>query len=370
MRNNLFKLSFWAMPVLGLFLAASPAQAQDEVGEFIRAGKEDANKLVRAYAEPASKAFGHGLNGGWFNSGKAMKLGRFDVRVFATAAFSPEEDRTFDIAKLGLTMVRDANGNRFDPNKPVITPTIFGEDEEGPEISLYAKANGVDERIGSINAPQGSGYKFLPVPMAQVSLGLIQDTEIAVRYSPKVKYDDFEGQLLGFGVKHGIKQYIPVISMIPGFDITVFGGYTNLKSSYSGIDVPLSEEDRPYATAQQRDANYYTGQALTLNTKAWTASLVASKTFSVLTGYAGVRYSNVETDLNVEGKFPVLGYRTNAPFNKYVEDITDPVLLNMKDSQWGLTGGLRLKLLVFSLYGEYTLAKYPTATAGIGIGFN
>ncbi len=366
------------MPVLGFFLAATPAQAQDEVGEFIRSGKEDANKLVRAYIEPASKAFGHGLNGGWFNSGKAMKLGRFDVRVFATAAFAPDEDKSFDLSKLGLTTVRDANGRKFDPNTPVLTPTIFGADEEGPELTLYAKGRRTvggqviefEEEVGSINAPQGTGYSFLPVPMAQVSLGLIKDTEIAVRYSPKVKQDDFEGQLWGVGVKHGIKQWIPVISMIPGFDITVFGGYTKLKSSYAGIDVPLSEEDRPYATAQQREASYYAGQALTLNTKAWTASLVASKTFSVITGYAGIRYSNVETDLNVEGRYPVIAYRTTAPFNKYVEDITDPVLLNMKDTQWGVTGGLRLKLAFFSLYGEYTLAKYPTATAGIGLGFN
>ncbi len=368
----------WAVPVVGLLLSAGQVQAQDEVGEFIRAGKEDAGKLVRAYAEPASKAFGHGLNGGWFNSGKAMKLGRFDVRVFATATFSPEEDRTFDLSKLGLTMVRDENGRVFDPNTPVLSPTIFGKDEEGPELTLYAKARRtvagqsveVEERVGSINAPQGAGYTFLPVPMAQVSLGLIKDTEVAVRYSPKVKYDDFEGELWGVGLKHGIKQWIPVISMIPGFDITVFGGYTHLKSAYRGLDVPLRDEDRPYATAQQQDPQYYAGQAVTLSTKAWTGSLVVSKTLSVLTAYAGVRYSNVETDLNVEGAYPVTAYRTTAPYNRYVEDITDPLLLNMKDSQWGATGGLRLKLLVFSLYGEYTLAKYPTATAGIGLGFN
>ncbi|RNI26192.1 hypothetical protein EFB08_15365 [Rufibacter latericius] len=356
-----------ALPVLGLFLSSPAAHAQQEVGEFVRAGRADANKLLRAYIEPASKAFGHSLNGGWFNSGKAMKLGRFDVRVFATAAFAPEEDRTFDLAKLGLS-----SQVRYDNSKSTLTPTIFGDDQEGPELNLYITnpLTKQEERVATINAPQGSGYHLLPVPMAQVSLGLIKETEVAVRYSPKVKYDDFEGQLWGVGLKHGLKQWIPVISMIPGFDITVFGGYTNLKSSYNGINVELADEDQPYATAQQKSATYYDGQAVTLNTKALTGSLVVSKTLSVLTGYAGVRYSKVETDLNVEGKYPIAAYRTSPPYSKYVEDITDPVLLNMKDNQWGVTGGLRLKLLVFSLYGEYTLAKYPTATAGIGIGFN
>ncbi|MFB9865344.1 DUF6588 family protein [Rufibacter immobilis] len=353
------------MPMLGLLLTTTAAQAQDEVGEFLRAGRQDANKLLGAYVEPASKSLGHSLNGGWFNSGKAMKLGRFDVRVFATGAVVPDKDKTFDLQALGLTQVKVNPGNS-------IAPTVLGNDQEGPELTLVDRnpLNGRDEEIAKINSPQGAGFSFLPVPMAQVSLGLVKDTEIAVRFSPKVKFDDFEGELWGVGLKHGIKQWIPVISMIPGFDITVFGGYTNLKSAYRGIDVQLATRDRVFASSQQLQEGYYDNQVIRLTTKAWTGSLVASKTLSVLTAYAGVRYSNIETDLNAEGRYPVVAYRTTAPYTKYVEDLENPVTLNMKDSQWGATAGLRLKLAFFSLYGEYTLSKYSTASAGIGLGFN
>ncbi len=360
----------WALPALGLFLMSSGAQAQDEVGEFIRAGRSDANKLIQAYAEPVGKSLGHSLNGGWFNSGKAMGLGRFDIRVFGSVTFAPKDAKTFDLAGLGLQQVRDANGNKF-AGRSVLTPTIFGEDKDGPGLTVYARnpVTNQEERISSFNAPPGTGVDFMPFPVAQLSVGLIKDTEVAVRFVPEIKMDDFEISLWGVGVKHGIKQWIPVVASIPGFDITVFGGYTNLKSAYRGIDVGLADEDQAFASAQQRSAGYYDGQAIELTTKAWTVSLVASKTFSVITGYAGPKYSNVQTDLAAIGKYPVTAYKTTAPF-RYVEDVDTPVNISMKDSQFGLTAGLRLKLLFFSMYGEYTLAKYPTATAGIGLGWN
>ncbi|GAB2529290.1 DUF6588 family protein [Rufibacter soli] len=366
MKKNTLKVSFYALVFLFSCLTVSTAQAQDEVGEVIRAGKEDATKLLRAYAEPASKAFGHGLNGGWFNSGQALKLGRFDIRVFATASFAPDEDKSFDLATLGLS-----SNVKFNTGASTIAPTVFGEAVDGPELRLFATnpTTKQQEEIARFNSPQGSGYDLLPVPMAQVSLGLVANTEVAVRFSPKVDYDDFEGELWGVGLKHGLKQWIPVLSEVEGFDIALSGGYTSLKSSYTGIDVQVADEDRAYATSQQSQPGYYSGQAIRLNTKAWTTSLIASKTLGILNAYAGVRYSNVETDLNLEGRYPVLAYKTTVPYNKYIEDISNPIMLNMQDSQWGVTGGLRLKLVFLSIYGEYTLAKYPTATAGIGIGF-
>ncbi|WP_157600672.1 DUF6588 family protein [Rufibacter sp. DG15C] len=371
LKRSLQRLSFWALPALAFLLVAPAAQAQDEVGEFIRAGKEDATKLVKAYAEPAGIALGHNLSSGWFNSGQAMKPGRFDIRIYASAVFAPDNAKTFDISKLGLKQIRTSTGATFDPNRPVLVPTVFGEDTEGPELTVYTRnpLTNQEEEVVSFNSPPGTGYDVLPFPMAQVSVGLVKDTEIAVRFVPKTKADDFEGSLWGVGVKHGIKQWIPGLASIPGFDVTVFGGYTSLTSSY-GLDVPLTADNMQYATPQQQSSTYYDGQALELKTKAWSASLIASKTFSVITGYAGVRYSNVETDLNAVGKYPVVAYRTTVPYSKYVDDVVNPIIVNMKDAQVGATAGLRLKLAFFSLYGEYTLAKYSTAMAGIGLGWN
>ncbi|WP_153042601.1 DUF6588 family protein [Rufibacter ruber] len=367
MRKSLLKKVLWALPVVGLFLALPSAQAQDEVGDFIRANQSDANKLIKAYADPVGKALGHSLNGGWFNSGKAMGLGRFDIRIFGTATFAPDEAKTFDLATLGLSDQVVVSG------KSTTAPTFFGRDEDGPELTIYAKTRtpaGVEikQEVASFNSPPGSGIDILPFPIAQLSVGLIKDTEIAVRFVPNTKFDDFEAGLWGVGLKHGIKQWIPVLSKVPGFDITVFGGYTNLKSAYRGIEVTPEAADNP--SAAQSAPGYYDGQGIELTTKAWTASLVASKTLSVITGYAGMKYSNVQTDLTAVGRYPVPSIRSTPPYQRYVEDITEPIDVSMKDSQFGLNAGLRLKLAFFSIYGEYTFAKYSTAMAGIGFGWN
>ncbi|WP_181304649.1 DUF6588 family protein [Rufibacter sp. XAAS-G3-1] len=341
----------------GIVLAPLSAQAQQSFGEVIKAGTKDANTLIRVYFEPGGKAVGHALNGGWFNSGKAMGLGRFDVRLFATGVFVPKDQTTFDISTLELEKIR------LSPGQSPIAPTIFGEDEEGPQMEV--ETTGAGEKA-TFRTPPGIGYRNVPIPMAQVSLGLVKDTEVAVRYVPEVKYEDYSTKLWGVGVKHGLKQWIPVISAIPGFDIAAFGGYTQLEANAA-----LNLEPDPAAakTAQQQQPGYYDNQALVFTTKAWTVSLVASKTLSVITAYGGVKYSHATTDVNVNGRFPVTTFRGTPPAREIV-DLVDPVVLNVEDSQFGLTAGFRLKLLFFSVYGEGTLAKSPSATAGVGFGFN
>ncbi|MBC3541843.1 DUF6588 family protein [Rufibacter sediminis] len=362
MKHALRKFSLMALPVVGILLATPAVHAQQAVGNVIKAGQEDANKLIQAYIEPGGKAVGHGLNGGWFNSGKAMGLGRFDVRIFATGVFVPKDQTSFDISKLDLKNIRPANG------ESTIAPTIFGSDDDGPGMVVYGRnpVTNREEELTRFNTPPGIGFKNLPVPMAQVSVGLIKDTEIAVRFIPETKHEEYSGKLWGLGVKHGLKQWIPVVSAIPGFDITAFGGYTHFETA---ADLDINPDAAAYRTTQQQQAGYYDNQQLVFTTKAWTASLVASKTLSVITAYGGLRYSHVSTDVNVNGRFPITSFRVTPP-NRYIEDVENPVMVKVEDSQIGLTAGLRLKLAFFSIYGEGTLAKYPTATAGIGLGFN
>lgn len=343
-------------------MAAPAAHAQQAVGDVIKAGKEDANKLIRAYIEPGGKAVGHGLNGNWFNSGKAMELGKFDVRVFATGVFTPEEQTSFDISKLELKKIRLASGESS------IAPTVFGGKEEGPEMVVYGRnpLTNREEELTRFNTPGGIGFKNLPVPMVQASFGLVLDTEVAVRFFPKTTYEEYSANLWGVGLKHGLKQYLPGISAIPGFDIAALGGYTYFETT---ADLDLAPDPAASRTAQQQQAGYYDNQQLVFTTKAWTASLIASKNLKVLTVYGGVKYSHVTTDVNVNGRYPVTSFQVTPP-NRYIEDVVDPVMVNVEDSQYGLVGGLRLKLLIFSLYAEGTMAKYPSATAGLGIGFN
>ncbi|ALI99422.1 DUF6588 family protein [Rufibacter tibetensis] len=355
MKNPFLKLSLVALPVLGILLASPAAKAQEPIGEVIKAGQRDASILIKAYAEPGGRAMGHALNGGWFNSGKAMELGKFDVRVFVTAVFTPEDQTTFDVSKLNLERMKLSAG------ESPIAPTLFGDNEEGPQLEVQSNSPG--ERV-IFRTPAGIGYRNVPIPMAQVSFGLIKDTEVAVRFVPKTTYEEYSAKLWGVGVKHGIKQYIPVLSAIPDFDIAVFGGFTSFETA---ADLEINPDPVAARSPSQQQPGYYDNQQLVFTTKAWTTSLVAAKTVGVLGVYGGVKYSHVISDINVNGRYPITAFKITPP-NRYIVDTTDPVAVNIGDSQLGLTGGLRLKLSIFSIYAEGTWAKYPSATAGIGLG--
>jgi hypothetical protein len=114
----------------------------------------------------------------------------------------------------------------------------------------------------------------------------------------------------------------------------------------------------------------YTKQKIIFNTKSFMGQLVASKTISVITGYAGFSYSNASTDTGMLGNYPVTVLREQPPYTRQIQNITDPVNFVTNYKQLGLTGGFRLKLAVFTLNAEGTWAKYPTVSAGIGVGYN
>ena len=113
----------------------------------------------------------------------------------------------------GLTNVGLTN-----PNDTRKLPTNFGPNlgtDDLPELR-FIDDNG-DERI-RISTPTGlnieevNGVPFngVPVPMAQVGIGLFKGTEVKLRHMPEIDFDG-EGsfQMFGIGVMHDIKSYLP-----------------------------------------------------------------------------------------------------------------------------------------------------------------
>ncbi|MFC6996099.1 DUF6588 family protein [Rufibacter roseus] len=367
MKKSLFTISIAILCATGLFLAPEVAVAQQSIGELVKA-KDDANKLVRTYIAPAGKAVGHSLNSGWFNSGQALEAGRFDIRVYATIALGSEEDKTFDISQQGLSP-----RIRLAPGEPSIAPTVFGGVNEGPEMIVYGTNpyTNQEEELGRFNTPQGLGINFAPLAVPQVSVGIGGGTEVAVRFLPKIRFrEDYQVNLWGVGLKHSLKQWIPVIGSVSGFDVTAFGGYTHLRASADLNIPPTQEYNRRPVTQSNAD---FDNQQLVYITKAWTASVIASKTLGVITLYGGLRYSDSDTRLAAEGNYPLVNVRTQVlpPFYEYyIDPIETPIDVAVHDSQVGVNAGFRLKLAFFSIYAEGTYAKYPTAAAGIGVGWN
>lgn len=328
--------------------------AQDDIEGLLLGGVEDANILAEGYISPFMKAFGTGLAAGWANTAEAHKSAGFDLTFTANAVFIPDD---------GLFYTPTFNNVTYDASSPVEqSPTVFGPEDDS-KIPVYrydVTVNGT-QFTGTFDGPPGIdlkgnvGMQAIPVPMAQLGIGIIKKTDLKIRWTPKIDVgDDGEFKLIGFAVMHDIKQHIPGIKDLP-FDLSALIGFTDMSLEYN-----LAE-----ATANNSpDASISTNNGKsTFDVNAWTIQGLISKKFSVLTVYGGLGYNLTKSSLKLSGDYDIT--YSNGIFSE-TETVTNPLDLNFKQNGPRMTAGFRLKLAILTIHADYTLQKYSTLTAGIG----
>jgi len=158
--------------------------------------------------------------------------------------------------------------------------------------------------------------------------------------------DDAKFDLFGVGVMHDVKQYIPGIKNLP-FDLSGFVGYTSMKL-ISNLDVTAGNN-----------------QQAEFKSSATTIQALVSKKISVLTVYGGIGYNIAKTKIAMLGTYEF--EEESSP--GYPISLEDPITLSSDASGMRATAGLRLKLAVITLHGDYTVQKdnFNTLTVGFGI---
>jgi len=318
---------------------ATVARAQGSVQDAIKGSVSDANTLVNGYVSPALTAIGYGLNQGWYNTAKPHKVLGIDVTATINFMKIPTSAATYYIDNSKLNTIERLTGPGGNPQSGNV-PTIFGSNI-APSYGYkpngtpgFSGAPGTD--LSGVPVIQNS----LPIPMAQLGLGLPKGFELKFRYVPTINFGNNQGSnfnLFGVGLMHDVKRYIPGIKLLP-FDLSGFVGYTKMTLNAAF------------------DSNH-PDQIGTLSSSATTIQGVISKKLAVLTAYAGLGYNFAKTKISVTGNYD-LGNGT------YV-----PVQLGASANSTGprMTAGLRLKLAIFTFHGEYTLQKYSALTLGFGL---
>ena len=87
------------------------------------------------------------------------------LQLSASVGIVPSSAETFDVSKIGLSSSLTGTG---------IASYSCRSEDDGPLMSY--KVNGVT--LASFNAPQGTDWKYIPVPTAQVGIGLPFGTEL------------------------------------------------------------------------------------------------------------------------------------------------------------------------------------------------
>jgi hypothetical protein len=355
MSNQFIKRSGVLMIILCLFSLASFSQFKDV--DFLRSAPADGVKYLEAYISPWANAFGAGLNGGWYNTAKPHKLFGFDITLNTSVGIVPTSAQTFDASKIGLSTSISGAG---------ISSTVAGPDKAGPSMSY--SANGVT--LATFNAPQGANWRYIPVPTAQVGIGLPFGTELKVRFVPKINIKDGNISLWGVGLVHSILQYLPGNKLLP-FDVSLFGGYTKLTAN-----VPLSlQPGTPTNYSTYKLATSFTDQNLNVVVGALNISAIASLNLPVITFYGGLGYSKTKTTIDLSGNFPLpQAVAIPTPHAEYndngVKKGSDFPKMDIKNfSGMRANIGFRIKLAVITIHADYTRAQYNVLTAGLGVSF-
>ena len=279
-------------------------------------------KLIEAYFTPMAESFGSGLNNGWYNTAKPHSLGGFDLTFTLNTVIIPNAAESFKI------------GNEFGgvfTSTETEASSIFGSSDETP----MTYTNSTTSTDVDFNMPGGFKTPALPLPMLQAGIGLIKNTAIDIRYMPMLNVgNNFNVNLFGIGLKHDLLQWIPVAGDAIPMSLSLQGGYTTLNT-----DLKIS------------------GQEVSLNTKATTINLVASKRLLMVTGYAGVGYNSSTTTFAADANFDLGGVQ----FNEKVEVAFE------SNNNLRANVGLRFNLTLVTIQADYTFSEYPTATLGLGV---
>ena len=365
MKNSTFRKTLF----LGLtsLLSLPVAHAQENITTFIKAGAADASTLTAAYIGPIAKGFGAGMNGGWYHTAKPHGLGRFDVTLSLNAATIPDADKVFDASKLvfqNLTLANNANN---------VAQTFAGSSTIGSNNAVF-QVNGkspftnTDTVLNSVGAPAGYGAGYSGAPTVQLAVGLLKNTELMIRYCPTYNVANYgKIGLVGLGIKHSLKQWIPFVNKLP-FDLSAYAGFTRFNISSN-----ISLAPDPYNMKTGKESLLFDNQVFAMTTTAQTYGVILSKKVLMVTVYAGLNYQASSTTIELNGNYPLTTYEdrpTDINYGKKVTDVlTNPVNINV-DGANGATAtvGGRFKFLFLTVNASKTFGEYPLTS--VGLGFN
>ncbi|WP_370089456.1 DUF6588 family protein [Ekhidna sp.] len=339
--------------LVGLFAFNQKTYSQENFGEIFRAGPADANTYIQKYSEAIGLSFNSGLGSGWYNTAKPHKLLGFDLTATLNVAAIPDEDIRFQFNQSDYDVLELESGNgslpslvggSSDNNFLVVPAGTIIQGDNGPITYQNDKVFAAPDGIIDANDYPAVGT---PVPAFQLGIGLMKNTDLKIRYASDLgSIEDGSVRLIGFGVLHDLKQWIPGLKQVP-VDVSGFFGYTSLKVEYN---------------FEESGDGYEVSNGLAeLKANSTTVQIVASKQLAILTPYVGVGYNIAGSSFKVNGLFEYQEGLQTA-------EIVDPVDLKFTGgSTPRINAGLRVKLLVLTLHAEYAIQKYNTFTLGAGI---
>ena len=299
--------------ILVIFLASILLSTTTQAQVGVKLNNLPPNE-VTDYLKPLSTWFGTYFNSGTYYDASVPNFFGFKFSIVGSYVMIPDDQKTFkpDPQLNGVTNVEP-------------TATVFGN-----RASYYLRSDGF------YTYPAGLSLNAVPFGIYQFS-GSTLNTELMIRFFPKVKFGDAKVGIFGFGLKHEISSYIPLLPL----DVSVQFLYNNFDFEYVGDDFE----------------NY-----TKIKSNNFAFNVHASKTFAgIFIAYGGLQYETTSMDL---------GYYFEDPNNLYAGIGNKNNNLTIDgDNNFRLTLGAALKLGFFVVNADVNLTKFTVFTTGLSLDF-
>lgn len=339
---------------LFLFLVAAINTKAQDIGQIIAGSKADANQYLNTYLEPFGKGEILNMGRGWFNSAKVHKKLGFDISVSAQLAVVPSDKQSF--------VFRNADYSTFKLKNGASSATVpnFVGDKTTQRIVVNTNVNGKDVSY-EFDTPSGIGNDLknnlpvlaIPLPVAQVGLGLFNSTELKLRYFPKTNFSGTEVGVFGLAVQHEFSNYLPFIKKIPFLHLSALAGYNSVTTSYD-----LTGKSTMEGSNQRAE----------LKLSAVTVQGIASVKLAIFEVYTSLGFTSGKADANLNGNY-VVSYTDKSNGQTFKYTVTDPIALSYTNSGVSNTWGVRLNLFFLKFFADYTFANYNGVGAGVAFSF-
>ncbi len=335
-----------------LLISATTVRSQD-IGQIISGSAADAGKYFKLYFEPFGQGEIINLGRGWFNTARVHKPLGFDLTVNLQMALVPDSKQNFVFNNSDFSTFKLPGGTTT-----ANLPTFMGN-KVFQNLSVSTTVNGRNVSY-QFQSPTGVGEDIkkaitvsaVPLPIAQIGLGIFKNTELKLRYLPATDLGGTKIGVFGMAVQNEFSNYLPFIKKVPFLSLSALAGFNTVKTTYDLTGKGMAGIN----------------QRAELKISTFTLQGIASVKLAMFEAFTAVGYTNGTCDAGLLGTYTV-NYTDQSNGQQFNSSVTDPVSINYKNSGLSNTWGLRLNLSILKVFADYTFANYNTVGAGVALSF-
>lgn len=335
------------------------------------------NPYFDAYLQPFAGAMAVGMGGGWTTTAKTHSFLGFDLTFSGSLVNIPTGDFTFDAEALNMPGML-VQGNGEDPSISASNDLVGPKFGKSVDLGEYGSGDFYFDGLKGLGINKGGNAAL------QVGFGLPKGTELMVRLVPDfsksvnnlIGSDDIQLSstgMWGVGVKHDIKQWIPVVKSVPFLQLSAMLNYSSFKSGFSG-DSFLLDPASMGAEDNTGDPSQWENQSLDFTMSSFGGSLLIGANIPIFQPYIGLGFNSASFKGSFNGYYPILTLGADPlepdKAGAVVYDSEEnPLDVDFKATLFNFQAGARIKLGVFILHYTYSIQKYSMHTAGLGFTF-